>query len=539
MGTAYFYEDILKQDQADYEIEETEVELEYSRIQRAIRCVLRDLTRSADRVVEELDEEVAGIFHAQQSILENAPLLEEMRNELEQEMVNAEEVVKGVFRRWERKLSKRTAHMPSFPDHDVADIGRMILHSLRGMHTHSLEDVPEGSVLVARRLLPSDTVHLSRKSVVAVVVAFAGPGSHAALLTRELGIPAVAQIPDVLHEVSAGELLLVDGSSGTVVVAPDDETTASFCQRLKQQQSSADEARQLCHQAAKTEEGTYVEITANIGCREDAVLAAENGADGVGLYRLESVLLSRKVFPSEAELLTEMRNTLATFGGQTSTLRLLDVGGDKSVPGLDLPAESNPFLGRRGVRLLLEYPDLLKTQLRVFLQLAQERDVRILVPMVTLAEEMTRIRDVAEDIAAELGMRKLPPVGAMIETPAAALCLDTITPHADFLSVGTNDLTQYTMVVGRENPLVEHYFQDDHPAVLRLLELICEDAGDTPVSVCGELASRTSGLQTLLDLGIRSLSVAPPLVPELKHAVRRACVSPRTRKHYGETIPTK
>jgi len=322
--------------------------------------------------------------------------------------------------------------------------------------------------------------------------------------------------------VSAGELLLVDGSSGTVVVTPDDETKARFRQRMRRRESFADKARQLCHEPANTKEGTRVEVAANIGCREDAVLAADNGADAVGLYRLENLLLSRKVLPSETELFEDMKHTLEPFQNRTSTLRLLDVGGDKNIPELDLPSESNPFLGRRGVRLLLEYPDLLRTQLRVFLRLAQEQAIRILVPMVTLAEEMERIREYAEDTAAELGLQRPPPVGAMIETPAAALCLDEITAYADFLSIGTNDLTQYTMVAGRENPLVEHYFQESHPAVLRLLKLIREDAGDTPLSVCGELASREDIIPILLDLKIRSLSVAPPSVPVVKERVRNA-----------------
>lgn len=181
------------------------------------------------------------------------------------------------------------------------------------------------------------------------------------------------------------------------------------------------------------------------------------------------------------------------------------------------------------MRLLLEYPELLRTQLRTCLRLAQDQDIRILVPMVTLAEEMQRVRDLAEDTAPELGLQTLPPIGAMVETPAAALCVPDIAVHADFLSVGTNDLTQYTMVAGRENPLVDCYFQDDHPAVLRLLKLICEDAGDTPLSVCGELASREDSLQTMLDLEIRNISVAPPLVPEMKQAVRSARVNPQTR----------
>ena len=529
LGKALIFKDILRRDQQRYGIEEREIAREYSRIERAIEHVLRDLRQSAGRVEAELDEELAAIFRAHYSILDESSLSKELRDELEKELVNAEEVVKRVFRRWERKLRTATASMPSFPDHDVADLGRRLLRALQGVRTHSLENVPEGSVLVATRLLPSDTVHLSRQSVTAVVVESAGPGSHAALLTRELGIPAVAQLPGVLDQVSPKETVLVDGLSGTVIIGPDTETVAGFRRRMAEHDDSVARARELCHQVARTQDGARVEVMANIGCREDAVLAAKNGVDGVGLYRVENAFLARNLLPSETELFEQLGYALKPFQEKAATVRLLDIGGDKDIPWLDLPNEPNPFLGRRGVRLLLEYPELLRTQLRAFLRLAQEQDVRILVPMVTLPEEMARVRDLTEDTARELGLQKLPPIGAMVETPAAALCVPDIALHADFLSVGTNDLTQYTMVAGRENPLVDHYFQDDHPAVLRLVQLICEDAGDTPLSVCGELASRENSLQTMLDLGIRSFSVAPPLVPEMKQAVRERRTNTRTR----------
>jgi phosphoenolpyruvate-protein kinase (PTS system EI component) len=249
-------------------------------------------------------------------------------------------------------------------------------------------------------------------------------------------------------------------------------------------------------------------------------LAAAQGADGIGLYRLESLLLSSSSPPSEPELLHEIRKTLEPMADKPVTLRLWDLGGDKTVPWLDLPDEPNPFLGRRGVRLLLDYPELLRNQLRAFLILSQDYGLRVLVPMVTLAEEMERVRDLTDDVAAEIGLSNTPPIGAMMETPAAALCADAIARHADFLSIGTNDLTQYTMVAGRENPFVEDYFRERHPAVTRLVRMICEAANNVPVSLCGELAADPESLPALVELGIRSLSVAPPMVPSVKQTVR-------------------
>jgi phosphoenolpyruvate-protein kinase (PTS system EI component) len=224
------------------------------------------------------------------------------------------------------------------------------------------------------------------------------------------------------------------------------------------------------------------------------------------------------------ELLADLREMFAPLRGKPITVRLLDLGGDKPLPFLKLPPEDNPFLGRRGVRLLLRYPDLLDTQLQALWQLAREHDVRILVPMVTLAEEMAEVRMRFAAVAKEAGQNELPPLGAMIETPAAALSVAGIIAYADFLSIGTNDLTQYTMAAGRENPLVSEYFREDHPAVLRLVRIVVEEAGRVPVAVCGELARQVDAVPTLLKLGIRSLSVAPPLVPGVKEAVRQAAL---------------
>lgn len=260
----------------------------------------------------------------------------------------------------------------------------------------------------------------------------------------------------------------------------------------------------------------------NVGCSEDVAVAAENGADGVGLYRIEQFYLARTTPPSVQELHEELRRALAPLRGKKITIRLLDLGADKPVPFVQFPPEDDPFLGRRGVRLLLKYPDLLDTQLKALLELARDQDVHILVPMVTLARDMARVRLRLREIADAAGIATIPPLGAMIETPAAALCVEEIIRHSDFLSIGTNDLTQFTMAAGRENPLVNEYFLENHPAVLRLVGMVLVEAGEVPVSVCGELGADLSSIPALLKLGLRSLSVAPPLVPSAKQAIRQA-----------------
>jgi phosphoenolpyruvate-protein kinase (PTS system EI component) len=374
---------------------------------------------------------------------------------------------------------------------------------------------------VAERLLPSDTVFLSRRSAVAVVVQYGGPACHAALLAKEMGIPTVAQFPDNLFQlVAAGDNMLVDGFSGSVLVKPDSRTQGQFQRRIGYHQGIASKARETCHAPALTRDGVTIDVMANIGCRDDTELAVENGADGIGLYRIETLYLSCKVLPSEDELLDAMRTTLAPARGMPITIRLLDVGGDKHPSALNLPVEDNPFLGRRGVRLLFDYPDLLYTQLRALLRLSREHDIRILIPMVTLTDEVKQIRHMLARETTRLGIARMPPVGAMIETPAAALSVRDIVRYADFLSIGTNDLTQYTMAAGRENPLVSDYFLDSHPAVLRQLGIALEDAGNVPISLCGQLAGHSQVLPKLLELGLRSLSVTPLQVAFIKEALR-------------------
>jgi phosphotransferase system enzyme I (PtsI) len=345
--------------------------------------------------------------------------------------------------------------------------------------------------------------------------------SHAAILTRELGVPGVAQVPKLLDRVRRGDTVFVDGDQGNIVVCPDEQLEKDLFDRIQTRWSGVARAKSRCHEIAVTRDGRNITVMANVGCKEDIEHAVSNGADGIGLYRTEHIYLARRSPPSERTIVKSLRDALEPVGNNPVVLRLLDAGGDKNVPFLNIEPEQNPFLGQRGIRLLLEHGDLLTSQLRAFLRLSADHDVRIMVPMVTVAEDMRKTRDLLQAASADLDIGEAPPLGAMIETPAAALCVSDIAQHADFLSVGTNDLTQYTMVAGRENPLVSDYFIDDHPAVIRLLKIIVDEAQGCPVSICGELAGRPDALPTLLDLGISTLSVAPPLIPELKERIRQ------------------
>ncbi len=522
MGIAYVYQDNLQRVDSVYCLRsDDDVDEERRRLDRAINKVLADLERGEKDVNRTLNEDFAKIFHAHREMLKDPSIRDEMYAMIQRIRVNAECVVNGVLRRREGQFRQGDdARMAERAD-DVRDLSRRVLRALAGQATHEVKTLPENSVIVATRLLPSDTVHFSRQSVSAVVLEQGGPASHAAILTRELGIPAISGVENAVQKIPAGQTVLVDATEGTVVIAPDEAVTNVF--RDKQAELTARVAleRKRARGVAKTRDGESVAVLANISCREDAELAAEYGADGVGLYRIEHLYFGRDYLPDEDDLINSMQAMLAMFDKDMPvTLRLLDTGGDKPLPHLDHPTESTPLLGRRGVRFLLDFQELLITQLRAFIQLAEFRKIRILVPMVTLPSDMLVVRDLYEQRVKELCCNHPPPLGSMIETPAAAICADSIAEVSDFLSVGTNDLTQYTMAAGRENSHVTDYFLQDHPAIFRLLEDTARAAGNKPCAVCGELAGRTGALPRLLNLRIREISVNPTQIPRLKQAIR-------------------
>jgi phosphoenolpyruvate-protein phosphotransferase len=519
MGPAWLVVDLLKSAPDPAAIAREEIAGEWSRIQTSFEQARRELEDSALRIEEQFDAGLAGIFRAHGMMLDGILSSGEIERELES-LIDAEAAVRRVFRRRRERFMALKGHTLQQRADDVADLGRRVLRHLRGLDESSLEHVPAGNVLVVERLLPSDVVPLSRRGVAAIVVGALASGAHAALLAREKRIPVVAGPPGIVHRIRNLEELLVDGSRGTIVVSPDAETRRTFQARVEAFDRALVRCRGACREPAFTLDRELVSVEANLGAHDDIALAIDNGADGVGLFRIEQLYLARVLPPSEDELFEELRAVTAPLRGRPVTIRLLDIGGDKPVPFLPFPVEPNPSLGRRGVRLLLEYPELVQTQLAALFRLAQEQDVRILVPMVTLEEDIREMRLLFDATLETFPGAKRPPFGAMIETPAAALGVATIARHVDFLSVGTNDLAQYTLAAGRDDPAVSHYYDDTHAAVLRLLAIAITDAPGVPIAVCGELAGREAAMPQLLRLGFRSLSMAPGLIPAAKELIR-------------------
>lgn len=522
MGRAFVYRDIMDQDLFTTQIQPDQVDGECERVRRAAVQVFEDLTKSVSRITQQIGAYQAEIFKVHQVILRELLHSREIRQEIERERVNAEVAVQHVFSCWVQKMQMdESARFIQRAD-DVEDLGRRLIRALKKIAVHPLEAMPENRVLIASQLLPSDAVFFAARGAVSIVVERGGAGSHCAILTRQIGIPAVSSVINATDTINTGDMTLVDGYRGSVVVDPDETTRQAFKRRIEEYHARGAIARSHCNKPAITVDGTHVSVMANVANRTDVEVARQNGADGVGLYRLEALFMLHDSLPTEEELFEEISDTLAPLEDKPAIVRLLDVGSDKNLSYLEFPIEPAPCLGRRGVRLLLSYPDLLKVQVRVLLRLSQLRPIQILVPFVTIAEDIQKTRQIVELQASELEIAKLPPLLAMIETPAAALSVQEILQFADALSLGTNDLAQYTMAAGRQNPLVSQYFREDAPAVFRLIRLALREAKQASVGICGELAGQPDAVPVLLDAGVRFLSVAPPLVPAIKEAVRHS-----------------
>jgi len=525
MGQAWVVGDVLKCSGAPSAIGENDVDGELARLKQAFEEVLAELDRYAQRIEAEFDSTLAGVFRAHGEMLRDLFSSGEFERELRASLVTAEAVVRRVLQRWYKKFDAIEDQSLRQRADDLLDLGRNIIRRLQGVDEDGLQSIPEHSVLIVERLLPSDVVLLPKANVAAVVVETLGQGSHAALLAREKGIPTITEIQGILSRIGSGTELLVDGFHGTLVIAPQPATRADFEERLTKWRATLVHCKDACREPARTLDGQLVSVEANVGIDDDVEIALDNGADGVGLLRIEQLYFARRTPPTENELFSELKKLIAPLGDRPITVRLLDIGGDKPLPYLRFSPTANPVLGRRGVRLLLDFAQLARTQICAIARLSEERPLKVLIPMVTLEDDIRRMREVFDAICTERKIACSPEFGAMIETPAAALAVPALMKHVDFFSIGTNDLTQYTLAAARDDAAVNDYYLDGHESIMRLLEIILADAKQQPVTLCGELAGREAFVPRLLQMGFRALSVAPAMIPTTKAMIRKLNIS--------------
>ena len=409
---------------------------------------------------------------------------------------------------------------------DVRDVGRRVLAHLSGRPAAALE-LPTPAVVVAQDLAPSEVASLDRARVLALCLAHGGPTSHAAILARAWGVPAVAGLGEAVMDLNDGDRLLVDGGRGEVIVSPGDTQRRAFHERAGRAARREQAELAASGEAAVMRDGRRVKIEANVGSVEEAVEAVRAGAEGIGLLRTEFLFLNRREAPGEDEQTTAYLAVLEVMGPRPVVLRTLDAGGDKPLQYLPVQAEANPFLGYRAIRVLLDHPDLLKAQLRAMLRAGPGRDLRIMFPMVATLDELRRARALFDEV--RRGLQGAGPeagrvqVGMTVEVPAAVVLADHFAREVDFLSIGTNDLAQYTMAADRGNEMVARLHDGCHPAVLRQVHRVIEagHAAGIWIGVCGELAGDQDAVPVLVGLGIDELSMTPASIPKVKAIVRR------------------
>lgn len=399
---------------------------------------------------------------------------------------------------------------------DIRDIRTRMLRLLLGISSVDIASVPAGTVLVAKDLTPSMTVGLKKENISAILTEIGGKTSHSAILARALEIPAVLGIPQVLDQVSDGQQAIVDGESGEVILSPDEDTLKSYTAQWKEQQEQ--KAMLSVYRDRKTQDadGRNYELYSNIGSVAEAQIALENGAEGIGLFRTEFLFMDRTAMPTEQEQYEAYKAVSDIMQGKEVIIRTLDVGGDKEISYLKMESEQNPFLGWRAIRYCLEESDLFKVQLRALLRVgAEHKNIKIMLPLVTGVQEIRAAKQLLEECKQELAAQGIAyddniQVGIMIETPAAALIADLLAKEAAFFSIGTNDLTQYTLAVDRGNAKVENLYTTLHPAVLRSIRSIIRAAKEAkiPVGMCGEAAADPALIPLLLEFGLDEMSVS-------------------------------
>ena len=504
-----------------------EIESEIERLRDAMELARVRLRHLRGRAEVQAGAEEAAIFDVQLAILDDGELRSRTESLIRQNL-GAEKAFDIVLLEWRQHFAKHSAPMLREKVGDLTDVHIRVLSILLGLADHDPVDVPKGAnaILVTNDLTPSLTLQLDRECISAIATDAGTATAHVAILARSLGIPAVVGLRTAVAYLKGGEQAILDGNEGTLVIAPSREDVENALSRIEQEAGRAEEIRALALSEPVTLDGMRIVIRANVDLPDESELAANSGADGVGLMRTEFLVVGRATMPDEEEQYRAYRRVVDAFHGRPVIIRTFDIGGDK-LPIGGFPTEPNPFLGWRAIRMCLDQPQLFKVQLRALLRAAVHGDLRVMLPLVVSVEEVRETRLLMEECIAELSSRRVPfrdevPLGVMVETPAAAISADTLVRDVDFFSIGSNDLVQYTLAVDRGNANLAHRFTPLHPAVLRLIKQVqmTGAAHGVEVSVCGEMASQPLSVFAMLGLGIKNLSVSPRAVPYVKRVLR-------------------
>lgn len=494
-----------------------DVEAELTRLEGAKQQTLSQLQSLYEKALQEVGEANAAIFEVHQMMLEDEDYQDAILGMIRNEEVNAEYAVAVTGDNFAEMFANMDDEYMQARSADVKDISNRLVGNLSGEEQMDW-DTMEPSIIVADDLTPSETVQMDKKKILAFVTVHGSTNSHTAILARMMNIPALIGVPLPLEELHSGTQAIVDGKNGVIYLEPDAAQIAKAEEAQKQEKEQQNLLATYKGRETVTKSGKKIHLYANIGSVSDVAYVLENDAEGIGLFRSEFLYLGRDALPDETEQFNAYRQVLQMMAGKKVIIRTLDIGADKNADYLELGHEDNPAMGYRAIRICLEQPDIFKTQLRALLRAAKFGNLSIMYPMITSVEEVMSIKEIVKEVEKELQDENLPYAipeqGIMIETPAAVMMSAELAEHVDFFSIGTNDLTQYTLAIDRQNSRLDRFYNPHHEAVLRMIQMTIDGAHKHGkwVGICGELGADTTLTERFITMGIDELSVSPSMV---------------------------
>ena len=512
----------------DYQVKRARIEdpeAEVKRVKEAVEVSKKQLGRLYDKAVREVGEASAAIFEVHQMMLEDEDYLESMENMIRIELVNAEYAAAATGDNFAEMFAAMDDEYMKARSADVKDISERLVRNLSGEGDNDLSSM-EPSIIVADDLSPSETVQMDKEKILAFVTVHGSTNSHTAILARMMNIPALIGVPMDLNSLKTGMTAVVDGFSGQVIFEPEEDVQKETEKRIQEEAEKQKLLEELKGKENVTPDGRKINIYANIGSVGDLGYVMENDAGGIGLFRSEFLYLGRNDFPTEEEQFQAYKQAVQTMAGKKVIIRTLDIGADKQVDYFNLGKEENPALGYRAIRICLKQPEIFKAQLRALFRAAVYGNLSVMYPMITSTEEVEKIYAIVAEVEEELKKQevqyKIPEQGIMIETPAAVMISDRLAEMVDFFSIGTNDLTQYTLAIDRQNEQLDDFYNPHHEAVLRMIRMVVENAHKCGkwAGICGELGADLTLTEQFVRMGVDELSVAPSMILKLRKIVR-------------------
>ncbi len=540
IGTAFVIPDPVKRAIPQHHIKLDQVTKGWTRYTAAVQTITLEINEHLDSLskTDPKDKAQREVFETYILMLSDPVFTKELKDFFEKELFNIEYTVQFKAEEYASRLRQAGNYYLSERAQDITDIFGRVLDEMLDIHPFDINQVPDGSVILATSLSSADTIILSKRKIAGLALTEGGVSSHVVILARNYGIPTIVGLEDISKKVRNGETVIIDGKTAEVLVSPDKATIDEFKEKIREEHFRKQSLKAFLDKPALTKDGTKFKLYANIGTPEEAEIAVAEGADGIGLFRTEFLYMAQSGASlnaaarsfSEQNQFEAYKQVLQIMGEKPVTIRTLDAGGDKLINSVDIPIldEKNPLMGLRAVRLSLACPNVLKTQLRALYRASVYGNLRIMFPLITSVTQVKECLEIIEEVKKELTYENIPfksdiPVGIMIETAAAALVSDCLTKVSDFFSLGTNDLTQYTLAIDRENPHVAELYNEFNLAVLRLIQMTINSASEAniPLSVCGEMAGRQDSIMVLAGMGIRHLSMSPKMISSAKELLSR------------------